>query len=267
MTDHSAPSMAPPPRARHARLLAYGWWQLADYLIEKGIGTFITMVFAGALVFVEFRQAIESYPMAARDALTAPLSALSGILVLLGVLFATNGIVSDDRKHGYYRFLFAKPVNVRRFYAQKFVVHLLGFLIVACLLVVTFNLTFGRAVGDEAGPIPFFPRLLLPVMALLFVALGGIGFLMSVVLRVDWLTFMSVYVASDQLWRLFGDGEGWIRFAVRALPPVHRLNEIVGAAVRGDALPRAELTWLVAYGLGCLALGLVALRVRPLAAN
>jgi len=264
MMERIAPSAAPP---RRARLLAYAWWQLADYLVEKGVGTFITMVFAGALVFVEFRQAIESFPMSAREALSAPLAALGGILVLLGVLFATNGIVSDDRKHGYYRFLFAKPVNVQRFYAQKFVVHLLGFLLVAGMLVVTFNLTFGRFAGAEAGVLPIFPRRLLPVMALLFVALGGIGFLMSVVLRVDWLTFMSVYVASDQLWRVFGDDAGWIRFAVRALPPVHRLNEIVGAAVRGGALPRTELTWLVAYGLGCLALGLVALRVRPLAAN
>ena len=50
-------------------------------------------------------------------------------IVSLSVLIAVNGIVSTDRKKGYYRFLFAKPVSAgRAIYAQLFFVYMAGML-------------------------------------------------------------------------------------------------------------------------------------------
>ncbi|HYD54425.1 MAG TPA: hypothetical protein VEA99_17440 [Gemmatimonadaceae bacterium] len=335
-----------PPSAerRAARLGAYAWWQLRDYLFEKGIGTLLVMLFAGSIGYIGAKGMTRFSPDSLRAPLSAAFSELYGQLVLLGVLFATNGIVSDDRKNGYYRFLFAKPVSVPRFYVQKFLVHLCGFLLVSAVLVLAFNLAFGRFMGEgglpfaspavlvgalalcvvvaavatirddrtqelhhqaaaerettaaqyaerfgehllkalsvalllfivanlafassgAGGGLPFMSSRVLPLLAVLFVALGGIGFLMSVVWRVDWLSFMLVYIVSNVAWTMFGQDAGWRGMAVRALPPVHRLSEIY-RQVLGDApLPMDDLRWLVLYGLACFVAGVAALRVRPL---
>ena len=55
-------------------------------------------------------------------------------LVFLGALFAMNGIVANDRKLGFYRFLFAKPVTPSRYYGQAFVLHWAGFMVVIAVL-------------------------------------------------------------------------------------------------------------------------------------
>jgi hypothetical protein len=250
---------------RSARLVAYGWWQLRDYLLEKGIGTALVMLFAGSIAYVGARGMTRFSPEALRAPLSLVFTELFGQLVLLGVLFATNGIVSDDRKHGYYRFLFAKPVSVPRFYLQKFVAHLVGFLLVAALLVLAFNLAFTPML-NETG-LPFMSRRVFPLLAVLFVALGGIGFLMSVLWRIDWLSFMFVYIVSSVFWDMFGDSDRWQGTVVRALPPVHTLDGIYRSALGDGALPIGDLRWLVLYGLGCLVAGVVALRLRPLTSN
>ena len=55
-------------------------------------------------------------------------------VVSLAVLIALNGIVSTDRKMGYYRFLFSKPVSVVAYYAQLFFVYMAGVLVSMLLL-------------------------------------------------------------------------------------------------------------------------------------
>lgn len=266
---HDARAGATLPAARDARMGPYALWQLRDYLFEKGVGTIITMLFAGSLQVMALRGALpatEGVPYdAVRPVVESSLRSLVSLLVLLGVLFATNGIVSEDRRLGYYRFLFAKPVAVPRFYAQKLVVYGFGFLLVSALLVVLFNLVVSRWLFPAAPLLPALPPKLFPVLAVLFLALGGIGFLVSVVWRVDWLSFMTVYILSATLWPLFGDDEGWRGLAVRALPPLHRLEAVYAAVVRDAALPMDDLRWILLYGLACFVIGLVVLRRRSLA--
>lgn len=332
---------------RRARLGQYAFWQLRDYLLEKGIGTSIVLVFAATLFYVGLRgEEIRPAP-ASRGEIQFAFAQLLSNLVLLGALFATNGIVSDDRKHGYYRFLFAKPVSVPRFYAQKFLVHLAGFMLVCALLLVAFNVSFGRLIGrgvlpfaprwllvalallsaalaaalvvrdDRRGhfhrsptrgldselrfharqfaeylaaglaasatalllvnlglaiasarnPFPFLPTWLFPILAVLFLALGGVGFLMSVVWRVDWLSFMAVYIVSNVLWGLYGSSSSWQGMLVKLLPPVHKLDGIYLAMVHEQPLPTSDITWLTTYGLACFGVGLIELRRRPLASS
>ena len=328
---------------RRPRLGRYAYWQLRDYLFEKGIGTAIVLVFAATLSYLDLRG--EARPSATRSEIQVALAQLLSSLVLLGALFATNGIVSDDRKHGYYRFLFAKPVSVTRFYAQKFLVHLAGFLLVSALLLVAFNVSFGRLIGSGAWPFaprwllvslpllsavlaaalvlrddrrghfhrspargldselrfharqfagylavflaasatalllanlglavasarepfPFLPTWIFPILAALFLALGGVGFLMSVIWRVDWLSFMTVYILSAVLWGMYGGSASWQGMLVKLLPPVHKLDGIYVAMVLEQPLPSADVVWLTAYGMACFAVGLIELRRRPLA--
>jgi hypothetical protein len=242
---------------RRARLARYALWHLRDYMRDKGIGTLVTICLLGYLNHLAISRARAfgaRGEMVDRIADQMFVSTL-GALCFLGVLFATNGIVADDRRHGYYRLLFAKPVSLVVYYAQKFAVYGAGFLVVSSVFFALYNATVER----------FFPPALVPTVALVFVALGGIGFLLSAAWRFDWLSLATVYFGARILWELFGQDAGWRGMIVRALPPVHLLDGVYVAVRGGRELPAGDLAWLVGYGLACLALGLVVVRRRPLA--
>ena len=146
------------------RVGRYGFWQLRDYMMDRGLPTLIVCVLFGYLtlapMLIGFRHQMATLPPGlivkyggvegARAALMRDINGVFlrtflGVVVFLGALFATNGIVADDRKKGYYRFLFSKPVSPTRYYGQAFLVHWAGFLAVACLM--------GLIYGAFAAPI------------------------------------------------------------------------------------------------------------------
>jgi ABC-type transport system involved in multi-copper enzyme maturation permease subunit len=242
-----------PPRARLSR---YALWHLRDYLRDKGIATLITLGLVGYLTQIPIMRARSAGfggDLMEQIADQAFVSALK-FLGFVGVLFATNGIVADDRRHGYYRLLFAKPVSVVAYYAQKWAVYGAGFLIVAAVLLGIYGATVE----------PFFPGTFLPTFALIYVALGGIGFLLSAAWRFDWLSLAAVLGLSDILWLLFGDDPGLPGSLVRLLPPVHLLDGIYRAVREGSGLPVSDVVWVGAYGLACFVAGLAVIRRRPL---
>jgi hypothetical protein len=239
-----------------ARLGRYALWHLRDYARDKGIATLITLGLIGYLNYIpimRLRGAGVSGVIIDQASDQAFVSGLK-FLGFLGVLFATNGIVADDRRHGYYRLLFAKPVNIIAYYAQKFAVYGIGFVAAAALLLGTYS----------AAVEPFFPAAFLPTMALVYLALGGIGFLLSAAWRFDWLSLAVVVGVSEALWFLFRDDPGWTGSLVRLLPPVHVLDGIYRAVRSGTEVPMDDVTWLAAYGAVCFVVGLVILRRRPL---
>ncbi len=239
-----------------ARLRRYAFWQLRDYFVDKAVPT-VTLILLS--VYLTLVPAIVTYGRpSARGVPRGFVEAFSLtilISILEGALLATTGIVSDDRKHGYFRFYFAKPVSVWRFYAVKFGVYLTGFLLVLAFLVGVHALAVG----------PYFPPLLLPVAALMFVAVGGVGFLASAVWRYDWITLSAVVFFSTIMWGLWAKATGWRAVLVRLLPPMDRLGDVVGGATGRNALPVWDLWWLAGYGTVCFLLGLVVLGRRPLA--
>jgi hypothetical protein len=242
-----------------ARLGRYTLWHLRDYLRDKGIATLITLGLVGYLTYIPIMRArVAGFGgnSMARLADEAFISALK-FLGFVGVLFATNGIVSDDRRHGYYRLLFAKPVSVVAYYAHKWVVYGVGFLTVAALLLAIHGATVE----------PFFPAAFLPTIALIYVALGGIGFLLSAAWRFDWLSLAAVLGLSDILWLLFRDDSGLRGSLVRLLPPVHLLDGAYTAVRHGGGVAVNDLVWLGGYGLACFVAGLVVVRRRSLAAH
>ena len=231
-------------------------WHLYDYLRDKGIATVITVGLIGYLNQVPLTRA-RDFGVAA--SLIDPLGDQAFVgsmryLAFLGVLFATNGLVADDRRHGYYRLLFAKPVNVVAYYAAKFLVYGGGFLVVAAILLAAYS-----AVVE-----PFFPVTFLPTLALIYLALGGIGFLLSAAFRFDWLSLAIVIGGSEVLWLLFRESGGWRASLLKLLPPVPLLDGVYQAVRAERALPAGDRVWLVGYGLACLVLGLVVVRKRAL---
>jgi ABC-type transport system involved in multi-copper enzyme maturation permease subunit len=244
---------------RRARLGRYALWHLRDYLREKGVATLITLGLVGYLTQIPIMRARSSGfsgPMMAQAEDQAFVSALK-FLGFVGVLFATNGMISDDRRHGYYRLLFAKPVSLARYYAEKWAVYGAGFLVVCGLLLALYGTTV------EA----FFPVSFLPTFALIYVALGGIGFLLSAAWRFDWLSLAAVLGLSDVLWLLFNEDAGIPGTLVRLLPPVHLLDGVYQSVRTGGEVPVSDLVWLAGYGLACFAAGLIVVRRRPLAGS
>jgi hypothetical protein len=270
------------PGRRRARVGAYALWQLRDYLKDRGLPTFIVALLSGYLglspiiermptradpvppmLLTRFGSAEAVYAARMMDFNHAFLRGILGTLVFLGALFAMNGIVANDRKQGFYRFLFAKPMTPARYYGQAFFVHWAGFVAVMIVL----GLVHGVLIW------PVLSRPLLIVIALMFVAYAGIAFLLSAAARWDWMSLVAVTVAATFLWGRYGESTHPLARLLYLLPPLHRADDVY-ASVSGvpmyasgapTVIPWPILAWLVGYGAACFAAGLVVLRYRRLA--
>jgi hypothetical protein len=271
-----------PTSRRRARVGAYALWQLRDYAKDRGLPTLIVALLSG---YLGLSPIIERMPMRT-DAVPAPLltrfgsaeavyaarmmefnhaflRGILGTIVFVGALFATNGIVANDRKQGFYRFLFAKPMTPARYYGQAFFVHWAGFVGVMVVL----GLVYGALIW------PVLSRPLLLVIALMFVAYAGIAFLLSAAARWDWMSLVAVTVGATFLWGRYGESTHPLARLLVLLPPLHRADEVY-ASVSGvpmyasgapTEIPWPILAWLAGYGAACFAAGLVVLRYRRLA--
>jgi ABC-type transport system involved in multi-copper enzyme maturation permease subunit len=181
--------------------------------------------------------------------------ALLGNLVFLGALFAMNGIVANDRKQGFYRFLFSKPLPPDRYYGQAFVVHWAGFLAIFTLL--------GLIYQGLVGPVLTAP--LYVAVGLMYLCYAGIAFALSAAARWDWLSLVAVTVASNYLWLQYGASTSVAARLLYLLPPIHRTSAVYEAAARGAELPWGLVAWFAGYGVACFAIGLQVLRRRRLA--
>ena len=178
-----------------------------------------------------------------------------GGMVFVGAVLAMNGIVANDRKQGYYRFLFTKPLAPWMYYGQAFVINTLGFVVVLSLL--------GGLYGALVWPI-LSVRLLF-VVTVMFAMYGGITFVLSAAARWDWLSLVTVTVAAKFLWERYKDSTAALAKLVYLLPPVHRTDEVYTALAKSEPLPWPLIEWYAAYGVACFIAGLVVLRYRRLA--
>ena len=245
---------------RRARLLEYAPWILRDYASNQGPSTAIVVLMIGFLTLLPIIQGLtgERAQLGAVPELISArmLQAMVPPLVFIGAFFATNGIVSNDRKLGHFRFLFAKPVSPPLYYALIFAVYGTGFLVV-CLALMGVWWVAVR---------PMFPVELLAVACIMYVAYGGIGFLLSAAWRFDWLSLVTVLLVANVGWSVWGRATGPKHWVLYLLPPVHRASEVYGL-VAGDPLtgvPWSGITWLAGYGLLCFVAGLYVIRRRPL---
>ena len=241
---------------RAASLARYSLWQFRDFVFERGVAILIIGFLWGYVLIAPLRGAIG--PQMA----TGQASPLWGLvlqgatsIVSLAVLIAVNGIVSTDRKLGYYRFLFSKPVNPVLYYAQVFFVGMVG--VIACILVLASLLH---------RILPMFSIVNFVVYtALIYIAMGGIGFFASVATRFDWLTLAAVWLGSRALRALYGPKNDWRSKLVELLPPVHKLDDVANSMIMTGSAHATDVLWLLGYGVLFFVLGLVALRWGSLA--
>jgi hypothetical protein len=238
------------------RLGKYSLWQFRDFAIERGIAILIIGLLWGYTLIQPVRVAMGSaFSMNPSSSTWPLLITVASSIVSLSVLIAVNGMVSTDRKMGYYRFLFSKPVSAVAYYVQLFLVYMVG--VVAAMLVLS---------GILHAIVPDFSITnYLLYTALIFVAMGGIGFFISVATRFDWVTLAAVWLGSRALRGFYGAKTGLPGKLVQLLPPVHKLDDVANGLITNGNAPTSDLIWLFTYGALFFFLGLVLLRQGSLA--
>jgi hypothetical protein len=240
--------------SRASSLARYALWQFRDFVFERGVAILIISFLWGYALIVPLRGAMGSQMGRASPIWPLMLQGAS-TLVSLSVLIALNGIISSDRKLGYYRFLFSKPVNPVLYYAQAFFVGLIG--IVLSMLVLS-------SLMHTILPIFSIVNFLL-YAALIYIAMGGIGFFVSAATRFDWVSLAVVWLGSRILRSLYGPKGDWRSKAVELLPPVHKLDEVASSLISTGTAPATDVLWLLGYGALFFVLGLALLRWGSLA--
>jgi len=247
-----------------ARLGRYALYQLWDYVFERGLLTLLLAAMTlGPQLFILRNIHGAAWGATENGAALArgTLAELALPLAAVAVIFAVNGISSQDRQKGYFRLLFSKPVGVGAYYAQDFVVRFLGVSALLAIVLVVFSLSSGA---------PFLAGFL-GYTALVYVLLGGIGFLLSAlvpaIVPFDGLALALVWVSSSMLLQLRrAYPERIPEELALVLPPVDKLDAARDAFIGGaGALPPGHLWWAIGYGLGCFVLGLLVLGRRELA--
>jgi hypothetical protein len=241
---------------RRARLAEYVPWIARDYVLNQGPSTALVVVLIAYLSLLPVFKAGASVAVGEVPSEIAArlLQALLPPLAFIGTFFATNGIIANDRKFNYFRFLFAKPVNPLAYYSVVFLVYGMGLLMVAAILMGLWALVVR----------PMFPVEVFIVVALMYLAYGGIGFLLSAAWRFDWISLVTVILAANIGWDNFGDSTSPLRSLLFLLPPVHKATALYTLDLAQRAFPWTSAIWLAGYGAICYLLGLVVLRKRAM---
>lgn len=239
------------------RLARYSLWQFRDFFIDHGVGIAIIGLLWGWVLVAPLRRAVGTQvPNVAASPAWGVVLQISAAVVSVSVLIAMNGIISADRKNGYYRFLFSKPIDRVLYYAQAFFVYMIGVLLIMAILS-----SLLRTVLPAFSVTNF-----LMYAALVYVAMGGIGFFLSAATRYDWLTLAAVWLGARVLREVYGGPfAGWKGKAVQLLPPVHRLDEVASSLIGTGSARSGDVMWLVGYGALFFVAGLLILRYGSLA--
>ena len=235
-----------------SNLARYSIWQIRDFVRDRGLALLLVGFLIGFTVVGPVKAM--GRPIDAQMGKTLLNAVVSQVAFILA-LIALNGIISTDRKHGYYRFLFSKPISIPSYYAQRFVVYFVGF-VACCALLIGGFAVFAHPVSPLA-PLAF--------CALVFLSFGGISFLISSLFRSDWLILVAVFLVSVILNSLWQDREGWRRMVLAILPPLTRLPGTLTDMVNTGSVNTQDLLWLLGYSAICFAAGLFVLRRRPFA--
>ncbi|HVF40165.1 MAG TPA: hypothetical protein VM939_09715 [Gemmatimonadaceae bacterium] len=233
-------------------LVRYLPWQMRDFVRERGIALILIGLAVGFTTIAPFRAMRMTF-----DDVTAQRMLLLSLpqVAFVAAFVAFNGIVSTDRKMGYYRFLFSKPVSIPAFYAQRFVVYFVGFLAVFAVLLAAFSF-FVRPVAPLGA---------MAYCALVYLSLGGVAFFISSLFRYDWPILAGVFLGSTILHSIWSTREGWRRMVLSLLPPLHKLSPALGDLVTRGTADMTAIAWLLGYSAFFFAAGLIVLRRRPFA--
>ena len=229
------------------RLARYSLWQFRDFVVERTVAVLLIGLLLGYMSVEPIRRGLgPDWATNPAFPITRIVATIVAPVVTLAVLIALNGMISNDRKMGYYRFLFSKPIKPALYYAQVFVVHMVGVLLTMAILTGLFRVW--------AGPIPISAILLYTLV--IYIAMGGIGFFISATIPHDWVGLAAVWVGSRLLRSLYSNTGDLRARLVQLLPPVHRVDGVANNLLTGRMADTSDIVWLVGYGAFFFVLGL-----------
>jgi hypothetical protein len=263
---------APPlaPDAVDGNLRRYARWQWRDFWQRRGF-----WMAGAALLGVWFlvRVALaERYRMVGGVGTLRPpsreevLGISHGLFAMGGVMAAllgVGGLVARERERGLQRFLFAKPVNLVRYYLQGFAINSVGSL--AVLLGAVLLAAFTAGLGIPVGTV------FLGAVATYFLT-AGVTFLLSTLVRFDapvafgWLMAGFPMVAFAENGRWWAQALQWLFPQGPAVALVKAVVPRIDSPSLADVRVAVGLAMLVAvaYGVACLAAGVAVLRRRSI---
>lgn len=231
-------------------LRRYALWQMRDFGRDRAI----SLVIIGLALGVTFVAPVRAMHVAMTEQGAKQLILISlQQIVFLCSFVALNGIVSNDCKSGYYRFLFSKPVSIPAYYAQQLGIYFVGFMAIMALLLGAFAVFVYPL--SPVGPLMY--------CALVFLSLSGIAFLISSLFRFDWPILAGVFLGSLLLNSIWQYSEGWRKLVLAFLPPLNKLTSLLGTILDRGTVETNDVLWLLGYSLVCFLAGLFVLRHRP----
>jgi hypothetical protein len=241
--------------AYRGRFGAYALWQLRDYAKSPMIWTILAGAVFGAFPLIMLR--LQASRMPGEPPYAQAFEPFVAVLAFAAPMLAVLRMVSADRAPGLTRFLFAKPVGVRWYYGQAFFVRAVAGLAVVALSAIMINTFIGTVPWAEG----------LAAIAIGFVLIGGVGFLLSVLTKQDGGLLIALYLIPDVLSQIIQAKETWRWWAeplLTILPPMHRQDEIRRALLAHAEVPQGDVIHSLLYGAGCLILGVFLVRKLPL---
>jgi hypothetical protein len=258
------------PEGVSGNLRRYARWQWRDFWQRRGFWMAAAALFC-VWVMVHWGLAdrlrmgpgnqLRAVPVDPEEvlAITHIAFAVGGVLAgLLGV----GGLVSRERERGLQRFLFAKPVNIVRYYLQGFAVNGVGSFVVllGAVLLAAATATQTLAVGS-----------MLAVAVGGYLIAGGVTFLLSTLWRFDAPLAGAYLAAGFPIVALAENGFRWAMPLKWLFPQGVALEIAKGVVGQRNPLP-AEITTMffgvalfaAIWGVICTAVGAVVLRRRAI---
>ena len=231
-------------------LRRYSLWQMRDFGRDRAIALLIIGLALGfTFVSPVKMMQVQITEVSAKQILMVSMQQIVYICAFVGL----NGIISNDRKQGYYRFLFSKPVSIPAYYAQQFVIYFVGFMAVMALLLGVFAFFI----------YPLSPIAPLTYCAIVFLSLGGIAFFISSLFRFDWPILAGVFLGSALLHTIWQYSDGWRKLVIAALPPLNKLSGMLPSLMDQGTVDTNTVLWLLGYSLLFFLAGIFVLRRRP----
>jgi hypothetical protein len=247
-----------------ARLAAYGGVQLRDYLVIRAplvIGlTGLAAWSYGALAGLTVNTFDPSAGIETRAEVQRAFGVVLAAFAFLSASVAVHGLVARDRRRGYHRVIFSRPLDPVRYYVQAFVLAGVG----------------GTLIGTAAAEVysvavdPVSLPGVAAYVGLVWLSIGGLALLLSTITRFHALLLALVLAADFSLdryatsLRAAGSGNAVLDAAQYLLPPGHAIASLSGAFARGFAFDPRMLVWPVSFGVACVVAALFLLRKRPL---
>ncbi len=220
----------------------------SDYLRTRGVVMLLVGIglMLPLLVVTRAAEGMAPTPELAVGMLKASLQNVSVFLSLVGMA----GIVGNDVRQGYFRFIFAKPLSPPAYYGVAFAVALVSVGLVLLCLTGFFALFV----------LPVWPGTTLLDVMLRVTLLGSLVFAFSRFTRLDWLFGFILLLAAELLRARFPRSGSVVGSVFHVVLPPDLPNMVFTPAgpMWGD------IAWGLSYAALAVAVGLAAVRLVPL---